>query len=364
MPDDRSILMSSLGGQEKLNSVLDGLLNWLETSFQINSNKGSSAYQNIWGHWSSAYPETTGYLIPTLLKSSYKLYRDNYYNIAVDQITYFNALLSHNNAIPCTRANETKYFFDNAQILLGLMFLPESIQKDEVRVLMDKLYSYLILSIENSGKVIRGNYKDNYTPSYYSRAAWPILLYESRFHKEFSEKALILLNYCASLKNKNHSFNDCSFDGSELAFTHTIIYSLRGLWESSLLTNDHSLKENTLNSVRWMLENLLSESDIEFYGSYDQNWQADTSFICSAGSSQFALLCLLIYKHTGESAYIDKIPQIMTPVLKSSKNSLIKRHYAIPSSIPVWQKYQRFRYTNWTQKFVVDFILELLDVEN
>ncbi|MEZ5058297.1 MAG: hypothetical protein R2879_14780 [Saprospiraceae bacterium] len=47
---------------------------WLRESMDINQGQGSSAYFSRFRHpikgWSPAYPETTGYLIPTLLTYS------------------------------------------------------------------------------------------------------------------------------------------------------------------------------------------------------------------------------------------------------------------------------------------------------
>ena len=364
MHNVRSILLDRLGGRAKLSQLLDELLAWVESSFAANDNKGSSAYQNILGHWSSPYPETSGYLIPTLLKARRHSNNDHYVDLALEQVSYFEDLSNVSGAISCPRNGGRALFFDNAQILLGLNSLYNVRQDTRIKMMCENIYLWLISCIDNEGKVDNGNFKKDYTPSYYARAVWAIIKYEKDHAKQHSDGSLALLNYCYSLMNENYSFQDWSFDGNASGLSHTIAYTMRGLWESSILLERKDISQSIISSVSWMHNVLIPNKDYNLYGSFDTRWSADTSFVCSAGSSQLALLSLIIYKHTGRQDVLKNLDKIIVPVLNSSTRLLLRKHRAIPSSIPVWQKYQRFRFTNWTQKFVIDFILELLMLQD
>ena len=46
--------------------ALHNIFQWLLKSFEVTGDGGSSAYYALGSGWQSSYPETTGYLIPTL----------------------------------------------------------------------------------------------------------------------------------------------------------------------------------------------------------------------------------------------------------------------------------------------------------
>ncbi len=355
-------LVESLGGTKTLEHALDKNLNWIKLSFQVNNNLGSSAHQTISGKWSISYPETTGYLVPTLLSAS--LYKDDeeLSQLAHRQLIYFKSINSIDGGFYSNNQKNKKLFFDNSQIQFGLIALYK-LNNDQIKNTLIDNYNWLLEQIEPDKPIINNSYKTDYIPSYFSRSCWALLETEQVLNIDHSHKTYSLLDLVKNKKNKNHSFKSWSFDGRDRAFSHSIIYAFRGLLESAIILKDQTLIDQTLDSVKYINQEIVPKFKNQLWGSYDQKWKPDTSYICSVGNAQFCLLLLLSYKITDDPSYLKNIVALARPLISSQNNILNSQKGALPSSIPIWGKYQRFNYTNWTQKFYTDLLLSLLSFQ-
>ena len=345
-------IVNMLGGKQHLLKCLESNLAWIKKSFIRNNHKGSSAHRSIMGFWSAPYPETTGYLIETLVQGS-AFYPDmELQQLSEKQLDFFADIKNEDGSFSM---GDDNYFFDNSQILFGLIELQKLTPNLLIDVYTEGLYYWLLDCINSKGTVVKNNYVPNYCPSYYSRSLWAVLKYEMLNGIPFSQKVRAFLNQILSLQSDNGAFKNWSFDGSASAFSHSIIYTYRGLWESALIINDQSLVEQLIKSVCDI--NKLIAAHKGLAGSYDQFWNGDYAFICSAGNAQHAALLLEMYKYTMDEGLLDNIPLLLRPLNQSIK---LDKASPVPSSIPIWGKYQRFRYTNWTQKFYSDALMSLL----
>jgi len=350
---DAEFIQEFIGDKKSLLSALEKNISWIKKSFSVNKSLVSSKYWSLWGKWSIDYPETTGYLLTKLIRSSGTLSDQTLINLASLQVNYLKGLQLNTGGFNVSKSSQESYVFDSAQIMLGLISIYK-INK-EARVLIN----WLISLLNNNGQFVSSNYKQDYNPSYYTRILWPILLAEQLLSTS-SNKTLKLYAYLKSLLNENGSFNKCSFDGSPFAFTHNLIYSYRGLWESSNLLNDKefiTVLENNLSSIS---DKIIKDNS--FNGEYDVEWKTKKPFVCSAGNAQLVVLLLSIYKKTKNHNLLKPCHVLMQPLIKQQSKSFLFNKGGLSSSIPIWGKYQRFRYTNWTQKFYSDALIELLSL--
>jgi len=344
--------------QKELHQALRASLGWLKQSIAINNNRGSSAHKNIWGKWGSVYPETTGYLIPSLVKASVLLDDQVLFNTATSQVDFLLSLQNGDGSYPQSLENKKPFVFDTAQILLGLLQFNEA-QPNPLLFKKNILsHLWLLEQINIEGRFISHTFKEKYSPSYFSRVVWPMLMIEQD-QTSFNSTTMAALDFITSKQNENLSFVDWSFDGSLFAFTHTIIYTLRGLWECALLTKNTSLETKVLKTIKHINKRTVEKK--RFAGSFNQAWDGDYSFICAAGHAQFALLNLLCYKNYQDKSFLKSIEILLMPLIKVQKRGG-PNSGAISSSIPIYGKYQRFKYTNWTQKFFVDALIELISI--
>ncbi len=341
-------LIINFGGTERLTLQLVNCLNWIEKSFKINNNQGSSAYRSIFSNWAPAYPETTGYLIPSLINASEILQEDKWFALAKKQIQYFKSIQLSNGAFPVNKNQPTPLAFDTSQILLGLLLYYKKTGDSDCIAMIQSCYSWIISTISDKGIIERYNLHNKFNPSYYTRIAWSILFYEKEFGLDHTNKSLNFYNHLKSFFNEGDFISSAGFYPDQSAYSHTVSYALRGLFESANILEDDSsfqiIKEELLK-----LKNQIEERQ-GFPGKFDKTRTGDFSFICSTGHLQLATLYLLIARLQSSQDYNSVIEILLGSILNKQRKYLFNKG-AIPSSIPIYGEYQRLKYTNWTQNF-------------
>lgn len=333
-------------------------MDWIVKSFKVNNYLGSSGTRTIRGSWGKVYPETTGYLIPTLF--NYASYFDDQKirDLALRQLDYFKSIQNEDGSFRQAADIEAPIVFDTAQIILGLLSLAaESETPNAILGMINRAVDWLGLQLDDEGNFVAHNYVDNYNPAYYARIAWPMASGELIKYSKPRTKTKNLIKRLVELRLENKSFATMSFHPDQKAYTHTIAYTIRGLWECAEILNDRKLKKKLRSTINLFNEHILEKQSIA--GSYDENWNGDFSFQCTVGNAQLALMNLILYERSGYKKNLEVIEILLAPILKNQRKILMNAG-AVPSSIPIKGEYQRFKYTNWTQKFFCDALLKLL----
>ena len=342
-------LITQLGGRERLESSLQLNTEWILKSFAVHENKGSASYRTTFGRWASLYPETTGYLLRSKLG-------DNFSKMATDDvIPYLLSLQNKDGSFKDPETGKALNVFDTSQIILGL--LHRSSQTEKAVSSINHTYQWMLSHLLPSGKFSTYNYVQDYNPSYYARIAWTLLAYEKAVDIKHTQ-SLTLLDYILSLQNDNLSFRDWGLSPDSHGLTHTIAYTLRGLYESARILDDENLTSLCTDTLLLLSKHITKNKKAA--ASYDQNWKGDHSYICSVGNAQLAYLYLRVAQDSNNPQYLEPVFFLLKPLVQAQRTWLFNKG-AIPASIPIWGKYHRFRYTNWTQKFYNDAIHLLLN---
>ena len=347
-------IISQLGGRHTLEKALTDNLKWIIKSFAHNKNLGSSGWSNILGQFSRPYPETTGYLIPTLIASSQYLADISYLSIAKNQINFFSSITNKNGSYYQSIGNKKPIVFDTSQILLGLCKLYEHEPDPNVADQITINLKWLLSVINKEGRFTNNNFTEQNCPAYYSRVFWAMLLASKICGNNQHAAISAGIDYIIEQRNSNNSFSQWGFDNEAFVLTHNIVYTLRGLYETALITDNDALLSIVENCIDTVVSTLISDNKL--YGAYNQQWKADRSFVCSVGNAQFAYLMLTI----NSEKYSKAITIVLQPILRM-QSKIGPNKGAVQSSLPIWGKYQRWKYTNWTQKFFCDALITLLN---
>ncbi len=117
---------------------------------------------------------------------------------------------------------------------------------------------------DNDGKWSKFEY-NNSAHTYHSRVAWPVFkLFSISGDEKYKVSAEKNIDWVLSNYKGNGWFNEMGFKWEEKKpFTHTIVYTLRGLFESSFYLGEEK-KNKILDIVKTAAENLLQayESDL------------------------------------------------------------------------------------------------------
>jgi len=236
-------LHDSLPMLQRYRTHLESTLTWLLQSERPTG--GSAAYQTVFRTWSRAYPETTGYLIPTLLRAADARSDSRLKPYAMRcgewLLTIQNEDGSWNGRLYPPRRPRPSVF-NTGQILLGLMALWRGSREDRWLQAAASGAAWLKDTMAPLGLWEGGDYRASRTPSYYSHALWPFLdvsqtISDDEAVERIRESYMLLLGRI----QEDGWIVDAGFAEGEPAFTHTIAYAIRGIQEGALLLDDFTM---------------------------------------------------------------------------------------------------------------------------
>ena len=363
-PIDLNIAFQSQSMQ-RYKRHLDASINWLDKSF-LEGEQGSHAYLWAFGRWKGAYPETTGYIIATLLEyaalSGESIWRDKAIKLgewllSIQEAEGYWHGLTH----PPKAGNPS--VFNTAQILIGLCRLYRETKEDKWLESVQKASVWLANGVNEQGQWTIANYQGDFNPSYYTRVTWPMLeAWSLTQDQKVHEVALQVLDVILARRKDNGVFSGWGFKPGAAAFTHTIAYTLRGFMESARLLGNWEpwgkATEDALNTLVRKAE--LSSGNLA--GSFTENWQANKSYICLTGNAQLAICFLNLYEREGDLRLVNAAAKLVDTVCaKQNLNHPIAIFQgAVAGSSPIWGAYMKGRYPNWAAKFHADALMLLM----
>jgi hypothetical protein len=355
--------------------------------------------------WSKPYPETSGYMIPTLLRLADHYQADQYqadqYQTELrlqaerqaqaqmhaqaempdaDQTGKFAsecrdaALALGHWLLGIQRAegawngglhpskNPRASVFNTGQILKGLAAL--------YRTTHDKVWldaaargaQWLADGVGPEGEWPAGDYRSEVTPTYYTHVAWPMLeVWALTGEDTVKQAAQRVLQRMLTRIQPNGAIAGWGFQEDAPAFTHTIAYTIRGFQESARLLDDHATYAAPLATTLERIYSKAELSDGRLPGAFDLKWQPDKSFVCLTGNAQLAISLLLLEQTQPDLRIVNAAAKLVDFVTASQAQSpmLPGRCGGVAGSYPIWGKYMTWRYPNWAAKYLCDALLML-----
>lgn len=362
----QQIMTSDLLSRHEWIHRTDAALKWLHKSIVATGNQGSAhSYSPLWG-WAKAYPETTGYLIPTLLHYATIKKDESLRRLAHDCGQWLCRVQLPEGAFSGGLVGQTNpSVFNTGQILFGLIKLDEEILAEENksqfgtrenpwRPALERAVRWMLALLEPDGAWRRAAYRPGFVPTYYTRAVWGVLEANRLLNRpEVLEKMRLALRYYAGRFQPDGTVLHWGFRPGEKAFTHTIAYTLEGFFESSLLLGETPVTERVIHSA----DLLLAERNRagRTAGRYGARWQGDYTFRCLTGNAQLSVLFYRLWQTTGADRYRQAAIEFLQEIFEFQRFGANPDTYgALPGSAPVWGPYLRFRYPNWGVKFFLD----------
>lgn len=344
-------------------------LDWIYSSQR--SKGGSAAYFSPLYGWSKAYPETTGYIIPTLIDASNitgdSKYKELGYKFGIWLLSIQNSQGFWRQGIYPYSNSAKPSIFNTGQILIGLLKLYEIFKEDQWIIAAEKALIWLSKDLSEDKLWAPGDYLNKLeTPSYYSHVLWPMLAVSKYINN------LKITNLCRSCvftiikrKEKNGIFKSWGFSNNKPSFTHNIGYLIKGIQESGRVLENQEIIE----SVSSTLEKLLRISELNYGklpGLIDDNFKGVGNFVCLTGNLQIAET-LLIYESSHDDLRIVNCSAKLIDLVcsrQSLKSPFLGIKGGIPGSSPFYGKYMSFRYPNWACKFLCDSIVKISERVN
>lgn len=347
-------------------SHLEITADWLLRSIE-HGRGGSCAHYSPLRGWSRPYPETTGYLIPTLLALPDRLTeRRRELTDAADGIGRW--LLDIQNADGSWHGGlhpnpkQAGSVFNTGQILKGMMALYRHGGDERYLAAAERGARWLADGVSAQGLWGQGDYRAKETPSYYTHVTWPMLeVWSQTGEEKIRAAAERFLQRVLGRIRKNGAVEKWGFDDVGSAFTHTIAYTIRGFQESGRLLNDY---EQYGKAVEPALDVLIRKTELKngrLPGEFDEDWTATGSYVCLTGNAQIAICLLLMEQRQPDLRVVNAAAKLVDFVGSVQRNQFgtAGMRGGVAGSYPLWGRYMVMRYPNWAAKYYCDALLRL-----
>lgn len=337
------------------------LLQWLARAQDAVAGGGVSGYYAFARGWSAAYPETTGYIITTMLEAARRLKEQEWADRAKRMIEWELSVQLPDGSWQSGFVDQPKpvpAVFNTGQVIDGLVAGFAHFKDSRCLDAALKGARWLIAQQESDGSWRRHVYQNN--PNCYStRVAWPMLmLAQVAGDDDIRAAALRYLSWAAACQDESGWFEHCSLEPGHPALTHTLGYAIEGFLESGLI-----LKEAQWTSIAQRAADvLLHKFEVRKHlaGTYGKGWKPDHSFACLTGCAQISRVWGRLYEVTRDMRYLNAALKLNDYVLSqiSLGAGCPGIRGGVMGSKPVWGAYMAYRLPNWAAKFTLDALFE------
>ena len=312
--------------------------------------------------WLAAYPETTGYIIPTFIEYFRFTGESDYLTRAVQMARWETKVQMSQGAVQggVVGLPPEPTVFNTGQVLFGWVAAYEQ-TGDEAFLASAIRAADFLLSVQDSDGAWR-RYESPYTHpgarTYDARTAWG-LLETSRVSSEprYREAAIRNLDFVLTQQAPNGWFANCCISDDERPLLHTIAYTMEGLLEASAILSTPRYLDAARKAADVLVD--LLRPDGSLAARFDSKWQPTVRWTCLTGDAQTALVWLRLSELAGDSRYSRAARRVNrylcgTQSLGSSHPGV---RGGVKGSDPIWAWYGRYQFLNWAAKFLADSLM-------
>lgn len=341
--------------------ALDKAAGWLISAQKANDDGGMGSYHLV-NKWSSSYPETTGYIIPTLIKYGKKYDKPEAIDSAMRAADFLLKIQKESGGWQGGRIGENKaeIVFNTGQVIRGMIAAHE--HSGEPKYLDAAIKAgHWLSDIQHPGGYWQTYALMDKARVYDTFVDTPLLqLFEKTGEEKFRKTAICNLDWVIRDKmQENGWFEDCdnTVKRNDKPILHTIAYTLDGLIDSSIILKEDKYLEAAVTGAVKLRDLFLSQGFLN--GRYDKNWKGSEYLLCT-GCAQMAIVWLKLYSIFHDKVYL-QAAQRMTSLLIFIQNRDFKETDntlgAVPGSFPIWGRYEPFAFPNWATKFFCDALM-------
>jgi len=340
---------------------ISAAIQWIHVAQDANKDGGVALGFNVLTQkWMSSYPETTGYIIPTLFDYYHKTQNNNYKNRAIRMCEWELTLQMSDGAFQggTLDINQKKpTVFNTGQVLMGLCRTAYETKEEKYFIAANKASDWLTTAQDTDGawRKFASILTSNPINTYNTRTAWALLQADYVLNNEKLRKAAIKnIDWAISQQRPNGWFENAFFNFGEYPILHTIAYTIDGILECGNYLN----REDYIQSARKAADALLAlqRKDGSLHARYNSKWENVGNWHCLVGEAQISIIWLRLYNITGETKYLDAAKKLnyFLKTTQDLKTSNLGVRGGIKGSSPIYQAYLFFVFPNWAAKFFID----------
>lgn len=340
---------------------------WLCRAQDVSGDDGVSAYFDAQKRsWAASYPETTGYIIPTLYRLAAWSGNSEYRQRARRMALWESAVQLSDGAVRAgliSASTGQPTVFNTGQVMFGWLAAWQSEKDERYRQSLVKASEWLLAAQDHDGawRKFGSPFAAHSINTYNTRVAFALALSGSALAEQrYIEAARANVRWALTQTLDNGWLKNNDLEDNERPLTHTIAYAIRGILEVGLCVGEPGFVSAAERMAQAVV--LAQRPDGALPGRLDRNWKACGRWSCLTGNAQMAIIWLRLFQYRRDPRWRETAEQAIRFVQRTqdcvSDNPNIRG--AIGGSAPLGAPYMCRRYPNWAAKFFIDAILLLL----
>lgn len=347
---------------------LQAAAEWLARAQDASGCDGVSAcYDAAKGAWAGAYPETTGYIIPTLLRYARFAGQPDYRERALRMAAWESDIQLADGGVRAGTMDATQVaptIFNTGQVLFGWVAAWRETQDERFRDSLLRAADWLLAAQDEDGAWRRfgSPFAQHSLNTYNTRVAFALALAGRELGRpNYIEAAARNVRWALTQMHANGWLENNDLEDNTRPLTHTIAYATRGMLEVGLIAAEDSFVEAATRIARAVAAT--QRRDGALPGRLDARWRPAARWTCVTGNAQMAIIWQRLADETGDASWrptAERANRFNLSVQDLSAASDGARD-GIPGSHPLRGGYMTNRYPNWAAKFFMDALMLQLE---
>ncbi len=349
-------------------TALDQAIDWLFVAQDKMVDDGFGSFHLIDG-WGTSYPETSGYIISSLVEYAKIKRQDEVINRCVKCANWLLSIQKQSGGWQSMTVsqNRPEVVFNTGQVIRGLFSIYEVTKQEQYLQACNKAIDWLCAVQDDDGAWRKHAYM-GLERVYDSYVDAPILEVNAETKNDlYALKAIKNLNWILDNKQKENGwFLDCdnTKHKNDRPILHTIAYTIDGLLDCSHHLSEKKFFDAAKVPAENLLEIFLSRGTLA--GRFNSDWSGSESTILT-GCAQISICWLKIFRETNENKFLlgsEKMNSFLVAKQNRTLSGTNNTKGAITGSFPVWGRYENFSCPNWATKYFVDALLLELSIKS
>ena len=312
--------------------------------------------------WQPSYPETTGYIIPTLYAAARRLGHPELAVRAERAARWEIEIQLPTGAVRggAIGEPESPAVFNTGQVLLGWLAAFEETAHSGFADAARRAARYLVATLDPDGHWRSDNSRFARAGStlYNTRTAWALAEAGARLDDAvFTDAAARNLRAAAALQARNGWLPDCCLTDPAQPLLHTLAYAIRGLLEGGRVLSDPHLVDAAKRAARALAATVRADGWMP--GRYRSDWSPAVRWSCLTGQAQMANNWIRLANVTGDAKWLEPVPAVLR-FLKRTQNRYSGEsgvRGGIKGAWPVGGAYGAYEVLSWATKFFADALM-------
>jgi folate-dependent phosphoribosylglycinamide formyltransferase PurN len=338
---------------------------WLEAAQDSQQDGGIAGRFRLQSGWTSSYPETTGYAIPTLLAVADVLGEERFRERARRAVKFLLSVQLPSGAFPGGEIAQNSIEpspFNSAQILHGLLSWHRATDDKPALDAALRAADWLLSVQESDGSWVKYFY-NGVACDYAAHLACRLAeLGAHTGEKRYLHSASRHLDWVLDhYEHQSGWFPRAGWWAKDhavrRAFVHTIAYTIWGVLESSEILAREDGVAAALHAARKVARRI--ELSRWLPGILDAQWRGLNHAACLTGNCQMAVIWLRLYQRTGDAILLNAALKAIHLVKCTQEidNPDPGIRGGVAGSFPVWGEYIASAMPNWAAKYFIDALI-------